>query len=253
MERLRQVILAGAVLAAVGGCAATDRLSSGYLDARRAVGLEPAPARPVTQVSLLFEKRLQSLPDPTRPDATQAGLPGQLFVTAAEGQPTVVAGPVTITVYDKTPRPAGQPPRTPEKWEFTPDVLARLRTDKGQLGACYVVFLPWPKGWEDVTRVSIRGLYKADGGPELFSHEAQVALEAGDQSAAPGWVKAENYAVPVVQGAKPGDAPPAAFKLPPPPVELPPGFQPQPNPGAVLPPPAINPPTGPQTIVLPRS
>ena len=236
MESLRQVA-AVAVAVALSGCAATDRLSAHYLDAKRAVGLDPAAARPATRLSLIMQRRLASLPDPVRPDAVQPGLPGQVFLAGADDRPVPAGGDLTITVTDDTPRPPGQAPRTGEKWQFSRDVLAMLKQKDERFGECYVLFLPWPADWKDVTRVTIKGHYQAAGQVALFAQEVKINLDAGP---APGsgdlWPKAEQQPVPAI-GSKPA-------------VVGPPPTQPEP---ILLPPPALQPQSAAPGIVVPQT
>lgn len=229
--------MAAVAAATLCGCAATDRITAGYLDARQAAGLDPAPVRTATQVSLVMQRRLATLPDPTREDAEQGGLPGQVFLMAADGKPVAAAGNLTVTVTDATPRPPGQPPRTTEKWQFTPDVLHRLTVRDDRFGECYALFLPWPEDWADVTRVAVKAVYQAPGSIELHAPEVGVVLEqntAGGET----WKKTEPFRMPPAGEPKPAGPPPAPFLLPPP-IQVPP---------AATGPPAV----GPQTIVLPR-
>jgi hypothetical protein len=263
MGSVRQVALVAAAVA-LTGCAATDRLSAGYLGTRRAVGLDPAAARPVTQVLLLMQRRLEALPvGPDRPDERQPGLPGQVFLRAADGMPTDAGGDLTLTVTDDTPRPLGQPPRTAEKWHFTRDVLALLKQKDERLGDCYVLFLPWPAEWRDVTRVTIRGQYQAAGQTALFAKDVPVALDTGPQAGPIEWQKAERYAVPPFSGREAVPGPPPVTQRDPiplpqrgvhpgvaPPPDLP--VLPPPAPGGVLLPPSATPGGLPQTIVVPR-
>ena len=256
MERVRQIAAVAAAVA-LSGCAATDRLSAHYLDARRTVGLDPASARPATHVSLMMQRRLASLPDPTRPDAMQPGLPGQLFLAAADGRAVAANGDLIVTVTDDTPRPPGQPPKTTEKWQFNRDVLEKLRQKDDRFGDCYVLFLPWPADWKDVSRVTVKGQYQAAGQVVLHASEVTISLETGTQAMPAEWQKAEPFKAPPFDGKPAVAGPPPAQTEPillPPPALLP-LVQPQPGtPGIVVPQtPAPVGPLVPQTVEIRRS
>ncbi len=250
MECLRQVTVA-AVAVALGGCAATERLTTNFHEAKRAVGLDPAAARPATQLSLIMQRRLENLPDAVHPDAKQPGLPGQLFLVGADGKPVAAVGDLVVTVTDETPRPPGQPPRTTEKWHFTPEVLPKLRVKDDRFGECCVLFLPWPADWKDVTRVTVKANYKdkAAGAIPLDALEVTINLDLGPKPVEDVWKKIEPYKVP------PADPRPTAGQ----PIPIsPPAPSPQLLPVPTLEPvapqaPAGPAPSGPQTIIVPRS
>ncbi len=258
MESLRQIAVA-AVAVALSGCAATDRLSAHYLDAKRAVGLDPAGAKSATHVSLIMQRRLASLPDPVRPDDMQPGLPGQLFLADAAGKPTPAAGDLTVTVTDETQRTPGQPPKTTEKWQFSRDVLEKLRQKDDRFGDCYVLFLPWPADWKDVTRVTVKGHYQATGQVALFASNVTINLDAGPQAGPAEWQKAEPYKAPAFDGkpavAGPPPGRPEPTLLPAPSPEPLPPVQPQSvAPGIVVPQAQVpDGPLVPQTIEIRRS
>lgn len=239
MERLRQVTLAAVAAAGLGGCAAADRITAGYLDAKAAVaGTVPATPRPVTQVQLVLRRKLERLSDPTRPDAFQPGLPGQVFLLGADSRPVPAAGNLTVTVTDSTERPPGQPPRATEKWQFTADVLPRLATRDQRFGDCYALFLPWPPDWADVKRVTVSAVYQPPGGVELSTPETLLVLDQSQGEPAPVWEKGEPLKVPKVTNpnARPSAGPPIPV-----------------TPPAPAPPAAAPPATGPvTTMVVPR-
>lgn len=245
MERLLQVTLAAAAAAGVGGCAAADRITAGYLDAKAAVvGAAPAPPRPATQVQLVLHRQLARLPDPTRADAQQAGLPGQVFLLGADNRPVAAAGDLTVTVVDATERPPGQPPRDTEKWQFTADVLPRLAVKDQRFGDCYALFLPWPPDWADVRRVTVKAVYQPAGGVELHTPETQIVLDTGGPPEVSLRRDLPAFQVPKVTNPNASPAPPPAAGQP---IPLPP-------PTANSPPSAATPAAaGPvTTVVLPR-
>ena len=234
MDRLRQVTLVLAVGAACG-CAATDRLTAHYTDARRAVGMESAPA---SQVMLVMQRKLQPLPDPLHPDATQNGLPGQVFLQGSDGRPVPADGDLTVVVADETP---GRPAKTTEKWHFGRDILARLRQKDERFGDCYILFLPWPADWKDVTRVTVKAVFAPANGVTLYAPEVQINLDVSPDEMRQRWQQLDAVKGPVRQ---PSDTPPfQPIQLPPPAVV---------TPSIPLPPPTPTRPDGPVTVTLPK-
>ena len=215
MERSRQV-MAVAVIAAACGCAATDRLTAQYHDARRSVGMDATA--PPSQVMLVMQRRLAGLPDPLRPDATQQGLPGQVFLLGSDNRPAAADGDLTVVVSDDTPRPPGQPPMKTEKWQFGRDILTKLRQKDERFGECYVLFLPWPADWKDVSKVTVRAVYTPANGVTLHAQEVPIVLEVGTKELQERWEK-----LGAMKAAQPPAAPAPSIQLPPPnpvPVEL---------------------------------
>lgn len=255
MERVRQITLVAVLVTTLGGCMTTDRLSANYHEARRAVGLDAASGPPATQLSLIMQRRLKGLPDPTRPDQQQYGLPGQMFLIGADGRAAAADGDLVVTVIDETPRSSGQSPKTTEKWHFTPDVLPRLRVKDERFGDCYVLFLPWPAGWQDVTRVTVRANFKnkTAGAVELHAQEVTINLDLGSDDprhVQAQWEKLGAAKPPASSGQSlpvAPQSPPTAPALLPPPSQTPVVPQLQTSPA----PPAI--PGTPHTIVVPRN
>ena len=183
MDRVRQVTAAAwlAALAAVG-CASTTKVTETVTQAMKSVEGLATPAAPATQFMCLWQRRLAPLPDPTKDGLLAPGLAGQMFLLAADGGPADVAGDVTVALYDDTP---GRPAATPEVYHFTKDTVKKLVTNDERFGRSYVLYLPWPPGWKDVTTVRILSRYEAPG-VSLHSGEVRLALDLSE-SAGPVW------------------------------------------------------------------
>jgi hypothetical protein len=105
-----------------------------------------------------------------------------MFLIAADGTAADVVGDVTVALHDDTP---GRPPRTTEVFHFTADVIKRLKTDDERFGRSYVLFLPWPPEWQDVTAIRLLARYEAPG-TSLHSGEVKLLLDLSE-SDAPVW------------------------------------------------------------------
>jgi hypothetical protein len=155
-------------------------------DARHAalqtVGLEtPTPA---SEFACAWQNKLAQLPDPTKNGATITGLPGQMFLFAPDGgdklKPAVPTGELTISVIDETPRSAGYPKKPNEIWHFTRDKLEQMQATDERFGKNFVLFIPWPENWRDVSRVRILSRYdqKVNGQTTtLYGQESLVTLD----------------------------------------------------------------------------
>ena len=127
MERLetlirRSPVLLVALLPFAVGCAGMHEARHSTM---QSLGIEsPTPA---TEFACAWQNRLAQLPDPTKNGASVTGLPGQMFLYAADGpeklKPAVPVGELTIVVYDETPRPQGMPSKEPQTWHFGKDKL----------------------------------------------------------------------------------------------------------------------------------
>jgi hypothetical protein len=186
MERLRSLTRAArraaagvlpAALAAslAGGCASAPPVDFVSDALKHAVG--PSAPEPASQVVCFWQRRLSTLPDPTRDGAMTAGVAGQMFLITPDNKPAEVNGDLAVVVYDETPRPPGQEAMRPELWHYTKDTLKRLATTDERFGRCYVLFLPWPAHWRDVTAVKIMARYQSPGNPDLYAGEVRMALD----------------------------------------------------------------------------
>jgi hypothetical protein len=118
-----------------------------------------------TEIAVAWRSNIDYLPDPARNGAMGPGLAGQLFLFGGPKLEFAPAdGVLTVDLVDETPRPAGQPAATPERWQFTKDMLRNLVANNDTFGKSYVLFLPWPAYRPDVTRVKIGARYDPDGG-----------------------------------------------------------------------------------------
>lgn len=198
MERVRPLMrAAGAVLPpallalAAAGCVSAAKVDRVTASLKAAVA--PTPPVPASQLICFWQRRLSSLPDPTREGAMTHGIAGQMFLISPDNKPADVNGDLTVVVYDETPRPPGTPPMRPEVWNYKKDVLARLGTSDERFGRSYVVFLPWPPQWQDVSAVKIVGRYQSPGHPDLFAGEVHMALDLSQPNGAPVWSEASQY------------------------------------------------------------
>jgi hypothetical protein len=138
------------------------------------------------ELAICWQNRLQQLPDPSKNGATISGLPGQMFLFTADLKPAVPQGELTIMVQDETPRPQGMPPKKAEVWHFTKDKLEKMLAIDERFGRNYVLFVPWPDDWRDVSRVRIKASYQQpDGTKTLYAPESAITLDfvgAGGQA-----------------------------------------------------------------------
>jgi hypothetical protein len=210
------------------------------------VQVEPAPPAPASVMLCFWQRRLASLPDPTKEGGQVRGLPGQMFLITPNEQSAEVNGDLAVVVYDDTPRPPGTPARTPEVWHYTRDTLKRLATNDERFGRSYAVFLPWPDSWRDVTAVKIQARYQSPGSPDLFADVVRFALDFSSPGG-PVWTDVPPGQPPAQEPWKlfPNGAP---GQLAVPPVTPVVGFGPP-----TVPVPQANAPTGPaQPIAPPR-
>lgn len=136
----------------------------------------PAPA---TQAVCFWQRRLALLPDPTRDGVQASGLVGQVFLVTADSQTAEVAGDITVSVYDETPRPAGTPAKPHEVFHFDRATLKKLVAGDERFGRSHVLFLPWRKEWADVSTVRILARYDVPGQPTIFAEQMQLTLDLG--------------------------------------------------------------------------
>jgi hypothetical protein len=176
------VAVAAFALPALTGC---QTLLDTRQSAMVAAGLEkPAP---VNELAVCWQNRLQQLPDPSKNGATISGLPGQMFLFTADLKPAVPQGELTIMVQDETPRPQGMPLKKAEVWHFTKDKLEKMLAIDERFGKNYILFVPWPDDWRDVSRVRIKASYQQpDGTKTLYAPESAITLDFVNAGGQPG-------------------------------------------------------------------
>jgi hypothetical protein len=207
----------------------------------------PEKKVPATDMAVAWQNRIAYLPDPSRNGAMGAGLAGQMYLFGQPNYQFVLAdGTLTVDLIDETPRPAGQPAATPERWSFNKATLRNLKTLDETFGKSYVLFLPWPAYKPDITRVRISARYDPDNGHPLFSGQSVVTIDTsgplgtqvwdgtttttpigalvgrpqplpgpGFVTGAPIPLGGPAAGAPPVQPFAPGPLPPAAMPLPP--------------------------------------
>jgi hypothetical protein len=141
------------------------------------------PGLPASLVVVGWRKRIEYLPDPTpgRNGAMNPGLVGEMFLIAANGQFAAPDGPVTVELFDETPRPGRDPARPPKvgQWRFERDVLKQLATPHEWFGKCYALFLPWPEYRPDVAKVRVIVKYEPERGIPLYAEPSTVVIDNG--------------------------------------------------------------------------
>ena len=168
-------ILAGLLLLSSAGCLSADKAQAKYTSLKQSAGIE---AEPVSEVLTIWDPQLSTLNDPTRDGAMVAGLVGQVFMLSPKRNHAEARGDLAVAVYDTTPRPQGQPERTPELYHLTRETLAKLRTRDERFGLFYAMFLPWPAEWTDVTSVKVMARFQGEGGTAIQAREVAVQLVA---------------------------------------------------------------------------
>jgi hypothetical protein len=154
------------------------------------------------ELVLTWRNKIDYLPDPTRNGAMGAGIAGQMFLFDAKMLPALADGKLTVALYDESPRGPGQQPAEPQVWEFTKEVLKKLRSVDERWGIGYTLFLPWRDYRADVTRVRIAARFEPEEGHKLFAPETRITFDmSAPGSDGPGWT---NQAV--VPGVQPGTA-----------------------------------------------
>jgi hypothetical protein len=199
MVRIRPMTAAraaGLTALLAAGCATqtqlTESVSRAVKSVETSVGAIAAP-EPATQMMCIWQRKLSSLPDPTKEGAPLSpGIAGQMFLFTAAENNAEVNGDVTVAVYDETKRTDGKPPHTPEVWHFTADVLKKMGTNDERFGKSYVLYLPWRQEWSDVTTVRILSRYDAPGATTLHAGEVRLALDL--ESEGPVWADKDGTA-----------------------------------------------------------
>ncbi len=137
-----------------------------------------------TDVAVAWRNQIAYKPDPTQNGAKSAGIAGQLFLVGGEKMEFAMAdGTLTVDLTDETPRPAGQPAATPERWQIDKNTLRKLRTTDETFGKSYVLFLPWSAYKADITKVKISVRYDPDNGHTLYQKPTVVTF--GSENPAP--------------------------------------------------------------------
>ena len=138
----------------------------------------PEKKVPATDMAVAWRPQIAYLPDQTRNGAMGAGIAGQLFLFGGQKLEFALAdGPLTVDLIDETPRPAGQPAATPERWQFDKETLRKLRTVDETFGKSYVLFLPWPAYKPDITKVKISARYDPENGHTLFQKPTVLSID----------------------------------------------------------------------------
>lgn len=182
MERLRPITVASAsalvalTLAAVG-CVSTDKPLKEYVDTTvHRVRTMHAPD-PATRLICSWQPQLVRLPDPTQDGSTRQALVGQIYLLTARENAAVVAGDLTVAMYDDTVRPPGSVMKDAEVVHIDSETLRRLVTNHDWFGRCYMVVMNWPDDWTDVTKVKIMARYDPAEGPTLHASEVRLAVD----------------------------------------------------------------------------
>jgi hypothetical protein len=146
------------------------------------------PGLPASLVVVAWRKKIEYLPDPTRNNVLSPGLVGEMFLVAANAQFTTPDGPVTVELYDETPRP-GKDPAKPVRlalWRFEKDVVRQLATTDERFGKCYALFLPWPDYRPDIVKIRLSLKYEPEHGIPLFAEPFTTIIDNGTTPGQPG-------------------------------------------------------------------
>ena len=131
-----------------------------------------------TELAVGWQNRIAYLADPVRNGKQSPGIAGQMFLFGDKNLEFVLAdGTLTVDMVDETPRPAGQPAATPERWQFDKATLRNLQTRDETWGRSYVLFLPWPAYKSDITKVRISARYDPDNGNTMYATPSTVTLD----------------------------------------------------------------------------
>lgn len=142
-------------------------------------------ARPVADIAVTWDKKLASLPDPTRSGELTTCIVGQLFVYEANHKFAKAGGTLVVELTDETPRPAGQRPATSERWVLDKEALKKTLAKNDTFGEYYALILPWLGDHSDVTRVKLVGHYVAEGGQKVYVPPSAVTLATAPRMAQP--------------------------------------------------------------------
>jgi hypothetical protein len=134
---------------------------------------------PATEMAVAWRNRIAYLPDPSRNGVQGPGVVGQLFLYGGPKLQFADAdGTLTVDLIDDSPPKPGRKPATPERWQFSKEMLKNLRAMDETFGMSYVLFLPWPAYKPDVTRVRISARYDPDNGNTLYARESVITIDA---------------------------------------------------------------------------
>lgn len=175
--------------------------------------LSPLPrtsAKPATpsktaaaHITVMWQTRLASLPDQARGGAMGQGLVGQLFMYDQNFQFAMPDGPLTVDLYDETPRANVAPGQGPllERWQINKDVLQTLVTMDEKFGKSYALFLPWPSYRPDINRVRMMVKYEQEGGHTLYATASTITIDnRATAGGSPAWAGASPPVNPAVPG-----------------------------------------------------
>lgn len=150
--------LAAATCAAVAGGTGCVTANKSMAVLKEAVGM--GPAKPATALIAVFQPRIEYLADPTQDATLRPGVVGQMFLIAADGKFTEVNGDLIVFAEDATPRPAGMPKAVSEAWHFDKHTLRKMRAKDEHMGDKFMLFLPYPPNWKDVTQIQLSCKYE---------------------------------------------------------------------------------------------
>jgi hypothetical protein len=143
---------------------------------------------PAAEMAVAWKPRIAFLPDPSRNGALGCGLVGQMYLFGPNMEFVQADGTLTVDLVDDTPRPAGQPAATPERWQLDKTTLRSLRITDETFGKSYVLFLPWPAYKPDITRVRISARYDPDNtGFTVYQKPTSVTIDTSGPLGTPVW------------------------------------------------------------------
>ncbi|AWM40677.1 hypothetical protein GobsT_07920 [Gemmata obscuriglobus] len=162
-----------------------------------------APANPLAKLGAKLERkvvasdfavgwqnRIAYLPDPTKNGRMNPGVVGHMFLYSGSKMEFAQAdGVLTVDLVDDSPRPPGQSPATPERWQFDKATLRNLQARDETFGQSYKLFLPWPTYKPDITRVKISARYDPESGPTLFSPASTITFDTSAPFGSQVWEK----------------------------------------------------------------
>jgi hypothetical protein len=192
------------------------------------------------EMSATWQNRIAFLPDPTRGGAMKPGIVGQLFLFGPTMRVATPEGPLTVELYDETPRP-GRPADSVwlGRWTYQKEQLRQLKITDERFGECYAVFLPWPDYRPEIARVRLTVKYEPEGGFPIYATPSTMTID----TSAPGSGVSQPVVTTVVPGLQGGFGQMSAPMSPiggPPPANFPAGGTSYASPaGGTLPPPSV--------------
>jgi hypothetical protein len=150
------------------------------------VGKGAGPKGQMVLMEAMWQNRVAYLPDPARNGAAGAGLVGQLLLYGPNWQLATPDGPLTVELYDETPR-QGRPTESVflGRWTFDKDTLRLLRINDERWGPCYALFCPWPDYRADVLRVRLTVKYQPEGGYPIYAEPITMTLDSSPPNVTP--------------------------------------------------------------------